>query len=132
MTRDDWYDNAQICLNGHIITNFAESNPNSCENFCNKCGEKTIRNCPDCEESIRGYHHMEGLFSRGNSHPPNFCINCGKPYPWTLAKISAAKELAQTLNELSMQQKQDLEKNIDDIVRDTPRTKLLLYNSKIH
>ncbi|MHB8601937.1 MAG: DUF2321 domain-containing protein [Nitrosotalea sp.] len=130
MTRDDWLDNAQICLNGHVITEFAISQPNSCENFCNKCGQPTIRNCPTCEESIRGYRHMTGVIYTSESVAPNFCINCGNSYPWTKIKLDAAKELVQMQSNITSEEQETLNQSIDDIVKDTPRTNIAVLKFK--
>ena len=53
---------------------------------------------------------------------PIFCPDCGTPYPWTEAKLKAAKELADLLEDLSPEERELLKKSFDDIVRDTPRT----------
>jgi hypothetical protein len=53
---------------------------------------------------------------------PIFCPDCGKPYPWTEAKLKAALELSDELNNLSTEERNMLKKSLDDIVRDTPET----------
>ncbi len=53
---------------------------------------------------------------------PIFCPDCGKPYPWTEAKLKAAQELADGLDNLSKEERDILKKSLDDIVRDTPQT----------
>ena len=53
---------------------------------------------------------------------PVFCPDCGKPYPWTAAKLNAAKELSDELDTLTKGERETLKKSLDDIVRDTPQT----------
>ena len=53
---------------------------------------------------------------------PNFCPEWGKPYPWAEAKLKAARELSDELENLSSEERDLLKKSIDDIVRDTPQT----------
>lgn len=53
---------------------------------------------------------------------PIFCHDCGRPYPWTEATVKAAKELADELDKLSLEEREMLKKSIDDIIRDTPQT----------
>ena len=53
---------------------------------------------------------------------PIFCPDCGKPYPWTEAKLKAAKELTDLLEELEPEEREILKKSFNDIVRDTPQT----------
>jgi len=53
-----WYDTAQICTNGHVINSMARSEPKHNKKFCDKCGAKTIMNCPNCNSPIRGDYHI--------------------------------------------------------------------------
>ena len=57
-----------------------------------------------------------------DSPVPAFCPDCGKPYPWTEAKLKAARELADELDNLSLEERETLKKSLDDIIRDTPQT----------
>jgi hypothetical protein len=41
----DWYDIAQICLNGHVITGETVARPESIQPFCRLCGLRTITAC---------------------------------------------------------------------------------------
>jgi len=53
---------------------------------------------------------------------PSFCPDCGKPYPWTEAKLKAARELTDLLEGLSTEECEILKKGFDDIMLDTPQT----------
>ena len=118
-----WYDTAQICTNGHVINPCSGSEPESNTKFCDKCGAPTITNCPNCNTTINGYHHTPGFADIGYHYiPPSFCPSCGEPYPWTEAKLKAAKELADLLEDLRPEERELLKKSFDDIVRDTPQT----------
>ena len=46
-----YYDIAQICLNGHVITEKARGAPEFAQKFCKKCGESTITECQSCRNS---------------------------------------------------------------------------------
>ena len=78
-----WYDVMQVCLNGHVITSTAKTNPEDLKKRCPKCGEETITQCPDCHAEIQGYEHIPGVSYSGPSTPPGYCHECGEPYPWT-------------------------------------------------
>jgi len=121
-----WYDVSQICLNGHTITRRASSSPQVLQKFCDKCGEATITNCPNCNTPIRGEYETDGVVFIGFSTPPapNFCHECGKPYPWTARKMATAKELSDELDELSKDEIEKLKSSLDDLVVDNPRTEL--------
>jgi hypothetical protein len=114
--RDEVYNSAQICTNGHVITEVADEMPHLTSDRCRACGAETITNCPACRAKIRGDRFGGNVpaFRR-----PAFCHNCGKPYPWTEATIRAAKELAQELK-ISADDKMLLETSIDQLVRNTP------------
>jgi hypothetical protein len=51
--RDNWYDVAQICLNGHVINDSVKKYPQHNKKFCDKCGVATINNCPNCNTEIQ-------------------------------------------------------------------------------
>jgi len=121
---DSWYDTAQICLNGHVISEFAVSQPQGNQKFCQSCGAATITECQSCRTPIRGFYHVPGVIGPFGYSVPGFCHNCGAAYPWMQARVAAAKELSDELNDLSPDEKETLKKSIDDIVRDTPSTTL--------
>ena len=121
--RDSWYDVAQICLNGHVINDSVKKYPQHNKKFCDKCGVATITNCPNCNAEIQGEYHVKGAISFSYTAPA-FCPNCGKSYPWTEAKIQAAHDLAQELENISDDDKEILTQSINEIVKDSPRTTL--------
>ncbi|MEY8351236.1 DUF2321 domain-containing protein [Bacillus cereus] len=118
-----WYDITQVCLNGHIINDTYKKFPEHNQNFCEDCGEKTITTCQGCDADIRGARHLDGfgtdLFVDA---PPNYCTNCGKPYPWTELALEAAKELAQEVEGLTEEERKLLSQSIDEIVKNGPKT----------
>src|SRR5262245_11220774 len=82
------YDVMQVCLNGHMITEFAQSQPESKRDHCQKCGAPTITHCTDtaCSTKIKGHLSVPGViggYRSDDDPPPAFCEKCGKPYPWT-------------------------------------------------
>ena len=120
--RNRWYDIAQICISGHVITSSLESNREKSKEYCSKCGEHTISSCQNCNTIIRGDYYIEDICIPGSFRLPDFCHKCGKPYPWTQAKLEAAQEFADMLEELSSEEREILKKSLDDIVSDTPQT----------
>ena len=68
--------------------------------------------------------HSMGTLNYTDLPLPSFCPDCGKPYPWTKAKLKAAMELTDLLEDLSPEDREILKKSFDDIVRDTPQTKV--------
>lgn len=118
------YDIAQICLNGHVITGMAASSPQFLQSFCDKCGEPTITDCPSCKAHIRGYYHCPGVISLPESVAPGYCHNCGKAYPWTERKITAAIQMAAEFGGLDEKDVVQLTESLRDITKDTASTPL--------
>ncbi len=81
----DWYDVMQVCMNGHVITDRLKMSPEFGQEYCDKCGEKTISSCPNCGEDIQGEYHVEGVVAIDTTAkvPRRNCKYCGKPFPWT-------------------------------------------------
>jgi len=90
---EEGYDVMQVCLNGHQITDSAETLPDHRKNFCDECGEKTIDTCQQCNATIQG--HLKGTLSVRSTKVPNNCPNCGATYPWRQETIANAIEVLQ-------------------------------------
>ena len=127
---NDDYDIAKICINGHVIKDSLQMNPQIDQKFCDKCGDVLITKCPNCNANIRGKKHIRDVTSITNGRvfpltkPDQFCYNCGKPYPWLESKIKAAQELAHEIENLSEEDINILTDSINDIVVDTPKTQV--------
>jgi hypothetical protein len=119
---DSYYDTAQICLNGHVVNTMAASSPQSNQKHCTECGSQTITACPECNSTIRGYYHVSGVIGFFDYAKPAYCYNCGEPFPWTVSGLEAASELADELDGISQEEKQQLKESFPDLVRNTPKT----------
>lgn len=119
---DSHYDVAQICRNGHVTNSMARDFPNSNQPRCDKCGTPTITACPSCQTPIRGYYHVPGVFGGFHYTAPAFCFKCGDPFPWTAVGLEAARELADELDGLTEDERRDLKRAVDELVREGPRT----------
>ena len=133
----DGYDIAQICTNGHVITSMADSSPDFKKDFCKRCGYKTICNCVECNQPIKGYYHVSGVIGGSSYEPPRFCDSCGSTFPWIKVKIEAANELVELIETLSPDEKKDFQSAIDELIRETAKVpvakvKLKKYLSKVN
>src|SRR5215204_7155641 len=119
---DSYYDTAQICVNGHVINSSAGDFPNINAAYCPKCGAATLMNCPACKAPIRGHYTVPGVLSILHFTSPAYCHSCGQPYPWTSVALAAARELADTLDDLTEDERVELKESIGHLIRETPRT----------
>jgi hypothetical protein len=124
------YDVAQICLNGHVINHSFLSYPEFNADHCEKCGQKTITECPKCNTKIRGTYRSSGVFSVAEPGAPAYCYKCGNAYPWTESRLSAAREYIREMERLTDNEKGILERSLDDLVRDTPNTPVAVMRFK--
>jgi hypothetical protein len=70
-------------MRGHIrdsILELHQRRGEQPEKFCSKCGAPVILACPNCNSRLPGGY--EGVVSAGPKKPDDFCVECGKPYPW--------------------------------------------------
>jgi len=130
------YDTALICLNGHVVNTAFHHNSMSNQHHCEKCGEKTVTQCPSCNQEIRGVRYwiqQSYVDARhGGSHTtfdtryelPKFCLHCGTAYPWTDKRIQTLREYIINITELSEDDKQLLLNNLSDLIKSTPRSDL--------
>jgi hypothetical protein len=77
-----YYDIMQVCLNGHRITDTYETHPEHRQEYCDQCGARTIIACPNCNKPIRGHHYVPNVASMFSASVSEFCLGCGKAYPW--------------------------------------------------
>jgi hypothetical protein len=91
----------------------------------------TVTACPHCKAQIRGYYYVDGgvVFNRGTP-VYSFCHECGSPYPWTEAKVKAARDMADELDELSQEDRDRLKGTLDDLIRNTPQTEVAAIRFK--
>ena len=112
------YDTAQVCLNGHLITDSANSHPELRKNKCNKCGADTITGCQNCKSPIKGDSRVPGVFMMTSSyHRPMFCENCAFPYPWIEGITKSCSALIDLSEILSQQEKEELVININSVMK---------------
>ena len=88
--QENYYDTMQVCLNGHQITAYYDTSLSDRMDFCDSCGEKTIYRCQECDEKIRGKHHISGIAVLADVPIPSNCHKCGKAHPWK-SKLAKAE-----------------------------------------
>jgi hypothetical protein len=122
------YDVQQICENGHKVTGCYSIRAEERQDFCQKCGARTIIACPNCKKEIQGDRvgtDWNGNLNRLESaRVPSFCRNCGEPYPWTKNKIMTAIQILTEFGNLDEKEKETIEEDIANIAKDTPQAEL--------
>ena len=53
---------------------------------------------------------------------PSFCTSCGKPYPWTKKRIKNFHELTDELDELTPEERNLLNRSLDELIQDSPKS----------
>jgi hypothetical protein len=126
------YDTAQVCLNGHVITDTYYRVPQFRQDFCSMCGQATVHQCKACGTEIRGDYYVPGVIDLTMSKKvaPSFCHGCGKPHPWTAAKILAAQAMADEVEGLNDAERVMLKASIEQIASDTPMTEVAVTRIK--
>ena len=128
------YDTQQVCENGHQITVGCNNiYPEQRKDFCPNCGEATLTKCPDCSADIQGVPfevetdwNGRQLYRRTMSSVdvPSYCMNCGKPYPWTRKKIVTAIQILTEFGNLEQAEKATIERDVENIAKDAPESEL--------
>jgi hypothetical protein len=116
----DGYDIAQVCLNGHVANSSTQRFPEFSKKYCKHCGAATISTCDSCNTPIQGEYHVSGVVGVSDYAPPAHCHACGTPFPWTQARIQAAKDLADELG-LDVPERVLIDKSIEELLGNTPR-----------
>ena len=92
-SREPWEDTMQVCLNGHVINDSFGKYPYRNKDFCDNCGQKTITNCPKCDNPIPGDIHYPNVIALTfMKTAPDFCKSCGEPFPWKGKKAAERLE----------------------------------------
>ena len=114
------YNNATICRNGHIVSDYTANS----QKFCSKCGSETYSYCPKCNAPIRGQYDAPGvLYCYTRDLPlPYYCYECGAPYPWTENILNNAVELLSLDDGLDDASKELIKNSIPGLLVDTPTT----------
>src|SRR6185437_33106 len=107
-------------MSGHCITSSFHDFPQFNRAFCPDCGDPTIVKCLACGAHIKGAYR--GSFVT-ETPVPSFCDSCGMSHPWQVSRVANALE-ALRLQGVDESDVQEVERNLPDITRDTPRTQV--------
>ena len=117
------YNNATICLNGHVVSKYQANY----QKFCSKCGKETYSKCPECNSPIHGKYEVDGIVDlSGSYNRPDYCYNCGAPYPWTKIILDNAVMLVSLEDELDESMKELIKTAIPDLITETPATPIAI------
>jgi hypothetical protein len=132
---DEQYAIQQVCENGHQITGCYKvdmltsmlNTKKEPKEFCESCGAATLIACPSCDTKIQGDKLKDNYGKRDtlkHSVVPSYCLNCGKPYPWTENKIVTAIQMFAEFGDLNDEEKKTIKEDINNIAKDIPQARL--------
>lgn len=128
---------AQICENGHVITDRVNLDPHQGERFCSKCGAATVERCQKCGAQIRGAETVPtGSVFNAPSYEiamgakPLFCPDCGTPYPWMKHATAAFDELLKESEDVRDEDRTDAAKDLQDVAQESARTPVAVVRLK--
>ena len=120
--RQSHYEQALVCLNGHLITDHLLSAPQRAAPFCKKCGAETISECPSCTAPIQGNYIVPNVIAKSSYRRATYCPHCGFAMPWTVRALEAASAATEDLYELSAEERAALQRTLPDLLADTAMT----------
>lgn len=124
------YDEAIICENGHIINCNVHYSKNDNFKYCSDCGGLGISVCKSCAEPIQGAMLSSGIPGAAFYKPPSFCGECGHPHVWTENVLKATEELADLLDWLTEEEREDLKLSVSDIISKKSSTPVAVVKFK--
>ncbi len=104
----------QVCMKGHVITDALKASPSRAKSHCPECGQKTTSACPACGKDIPGTMHFEGAVTGPLTTAPEYCDNCGEPFPWTAAQKPEVKEAAEVWSLIHPSIEKEARKRFED------------------
>ena len=121
------YNGASICKNGHVVSKYDANK----QNYCSICGAEVFSACQNCNSPIHGLYVSDiPILGDLPYTRPDYCYNCGKPYPWTELAVQNAALLIHEEEELSEQLKTSVIQSLPDIITETPATNLAIVRVK--
>lgn len=83
----------KLCPNGHLI--YVDDAPLAATN-CQVCGEEFVETCGNCGTAIGNTFVARVSYLTKKPEPlptrPDFCRNCGGPFPWTQQRHKTIEE----------------------------------------
>lgn len=116
------YDQAEICVNGHVTNHSVRSHSIHSMKFCDKCGAKTIRICPACSYPLRGRLYVSGVFGFDEFRAPSYCHECGNKMPWAESGLNAARRVLIELDMLEETEVDEIVGRLELLLSDGPRS----------
>lgn len=118
-----------VCLNGHQISIRNEGS----SQYCPECGASVISLCPECNHPIPGDYKIDGILdlTKHKIPVPNYCEDCGQPFPWTKSAIESSNELID-LSNLAQDEKDSFKSSIPDLLVETPKTSSAIAKFKLY
>lgn len=93
----------------------ADGNPIPLPKFCADCGAKTMSRCNGCGAYIQ-YNDSRVHYI------PNYCTECGKPFPWVSRALEELGRITDRATELTAEEKSNLKLAYPELTKNTAKT----------
>src|SRR5260370_42562388 len=90
--------------------------------FCEDCGAPTIDQCQACCWPIAGLGPNSWMGDGGPFKPPNYCGECGSPFPLTETALAPAEGNTDELEQMNPGGKKGFKNTFDELTNDKART----------
>lgn len=124
MNPDGIYYDAYICLRGHVLSSGLITFNRS--QYCQRCGSSILSDCQNCNTPLRGIRHN----SEGHYRRPDFCHQCGHPFPWMSERLDTARDLLNHDDKLTFEERKELW-NLLQYVMSDPKSDLVPAKKKL-
>lgn len=122
-------DAMQVCVNGHYITDRYHTLKHRRENYCTKCGAKTIIECQNCGAEIPGEDLDSSVGFAAPPTPPEYCRECGSPFPWTNVEPPEQIDIIEALS-IGESEIVEFKQELPDTIRDISKEIVALSNHR--
>jgi hypothetical protein len=93
--------------------------------FCADCGAKTMSRCHGCGAYIQ--------FKDSRVHyVPNYCTECGEPFPWVSSALQELGRVTDEAQELTDQEKNALKRAYPELTKNTAKTRGAIETLKVY
>jgi hypothetical protein len=112
-------------FNAQLLDVDADGNPIPLPKFCADCGSKTMSKCHGCGAYIQ---HKNSRVH----YVPNYCTECGEPFPWVSNALQELGRVTDEAKELTEEEKDALKRAYPELTKNTSKTRGAIETMKVY